>query len=58
MNGVPHCKAVVMTGENVSMDEDDEVNTADSDEMLETQEAPGEHSPMQTKRGSWLFLVK
>ena len=38
-NGVPHRKAMVMTGENVSMDVDDEVYTADGDEMPEAQEA-------------------
>ena len=38
-NGVPHRKAMVMTGENVSMNVDDEVYTADGDEMPEAQEA-------------------
>ena len=38
-NGVPHRKAMVMTRENVSMNVDDEVYTADGDEMPEPQEA-------------------
>ena len=38
-NGVPHRKAMVMTGENVSMDVDEEEYSADGDEMPEAREA-------------------
>ena len=38
-NRIPHRKAMMMTGENVSMDVDEEVYAADADEMPEAREA-------------------
>ena len=40
-NGVPHRNAMVMIGENVSMDVDEGVHAADGDEMPEAREASG-----------------
>ena len=40
-NGVPHRNAMVVIGENVSMDVDEEVYAADGDEMPEAREASG-----------------
>ena len=57
-NGIPHRKAMVMAGENVSNDVDEEVYVVAAWDKKDTrlQLVKCEQSPMRIKRGSWTFL--
>ena len=61
VDGTPRT-AMVMTGENVSNDVDEEVYVGDGEEVLQARQTsggdPGEQSPMQIKQDSMEFLAK
>ena len=57
---IPHRKAMVMSGENVSVDVDEEVYAAVGAEMLEAQETSDGRrgANADAERDSWSFLVE
>ena len=58
-NRIPHRKAMVMAGENVASDVDEEVYVGDGGtKHTRLQLVTGEQSPMRIKRDSLTFLVR